>query len=59
MEDGVKNKRKKVIEKEYEEGIFVIGMKVKGNDWETNHAFSDSHEVGEIYKGRDWRSKNS
>ena len=29
--DGVKKKRKKGIEKENEEGIFVIGIKVKGN----------------------------
>ena len=50
MEDGVKKKRKKGIEKENEEGIFVIGMKVKGNGWETNHAFSDSHEVGRFIK---------
>ena len=50
MEDGCKKKRKKGIEKENEEGIFVIGMKVKGNGWESNHVFSDSHEVGRFIK---------
>ena len=25
-------------------------MKVKGNGWEANHAFSDSHEVGRFIK---------
>ena len=50
MEDGVKKKRKKRVEKENEEGIFVVGMKAKGNGWETIHAFSDSHEVGRFIK---------
>ena len=50
MEDGVKKKREKKELKENEEGIFVIGMKVKGNGWESNHAFSDSHEVGRCIK---------
>ena len=50
MGDCVKMKRKKAIEKENEEGIFVIGIKVKGNGWEANRAFSDSHEVGRFIK---------
>ena len=32
------------------EGIFVIGIKVKGNGWEANQAFSDIHEVGRFIK---------
>ena len=48
--DGIKRKRKKAIEKENEEGIFVIGIKVKGNGWEANQTFSDSHEVGRFIK---------
>ena len=51
MMDCVKRKRKKAIEKENEEGIFVIGIKVKGNGWEANRAFSDSHsQVGRFIK---------
>ena len=42
--------KRKGIEKENEEGICVIGIEVKGNGWETNHAFSDSHEVGRFIK---------
>ena len=45
----VKRKGKKELKKN-EEGIFVIGMKVTGNGWESNHAFSDSHEVGRFIK---------
>ena len=50
MVDCIKKKRKKAIEKENEDGIFVIGIKVKGNGWEANRAFSDSHEVGRFIK---------
>ena len=50
MVDCVKRKRKKAIEKENEEGIFLIGIKVKGNGWVANRAFSDSHEVGRFIK---------
>ena len=52
MEDKMVDcvKRKRAIEKENEEGIFVIGIKVKGNGWEANRAFSDSHEVGRFIK---------
>ena len=48
MVDCVKRKRKKAVENE--EGIFVIGIKVKGNGWEANRVFSDSHEVGRFIK---------
>ena len=50
MVDCVKRKRKKAIEKENDEGIFVMGIKVKGNGWEANRVFSDSHEVGRFIK---------
>ena len=43
MVDGVKGKR--AIEKENEEGIFVIGIKVKGNCWEPYMCLSKSYPV--------------
>ena len=42
--------KRKGIERENEKGIFVIGMKVKRNGWESNHVFRDSHEVGRFRK---------
>ena len=39
MVDCIKRKRKKAIEKENEEGIFVIGIKVKGNGLEAKSSF--------------------
>ena len=50
MVDCVKRKRKKATEKENDEGIFVIGIKVKGNGWEANRVFSDCHEVERFKK---------
>ena len=42
MVDCVKMKTRQ-LKKKNKEGIFVIGIKVKGNGWEANRAFSDSH----------------
>ena len=50
MVDCVKRKRKKAIEKENDVGIFVIGIKVKGNGWAANRVFSDSQDVGRFIK---------